>query len=186
MTTLSNKHVIRKNRYFESEEWKSSDIGEKKKMLAWARGTAQAKKVSEMQQEWQDKVNAAKHLALAAKESKKRKKNERSLKLLEICKKHNGPMTPETAENLNILTSNQLLQEVRYLRATVAPSICEKVKVDGKFRKFNRDELKNEIKRVIKPESNIKNLTELLDNFFGTSQQQQSQEEQDLIQETGL
>ena len=78
------------------------------------------------------------------------------------------------------------MQEVRYLRATVAPSIREKVKVDGKFRKFNRDELKNEIKRVIKPESNIKNLTELLDNFFGTSQQQQSQEEQSLIQEPGL
>ena len=94
VTTLSNKHVIRKNRYFESEEWKSSDIGEKKKKLAWARGSAQAKKVSEMQQEWQDKVNAAKHLALAAKESKKRKKNERSLKLLEICKKHNGQVTP--------------------------------------------------------------------------------------------
>ena len=48
---------------------------------------------------------------------------------------------------------------------------------------FSRDELKNKIKRVIKPESSIKNLEQLLDNFFETAQQY-SQGEQGLNQET--
>ena len=143
--TLSDKHIIRKNKFFVCEEWKTMDLQERKSKFAWARGSPQAKKVLNMQKEWIEKVSDAKCLALAGKETKKKKKNERSLKLLEKCKQHSGPVTQSTAEMLDDLSDGQLVTEVRYMRVTIAPNIREKVKVDKKFRKLNRTELKNEI-----------------------------------------
>ena len=164
--TLSDKHVIRKNNLFETEDWKMMNLQEKKSKFAWARGSVEAKKVIEMQKEWIEKVNSAKCLALVAKESKKKKKNERSLKLLEQCKEHNGPVTRNTADLLDSLTDRQLVTEVRYLRVTIAPNIREKVKVDKKFRKLNKAELKNEILKVIRPEVQLDSLDNLLSDIL--------------------
>ena len=166
VSTLSDKHVIRKNKFFESEEWKSMSIQEKKQTFSWARGSKQAQKVAAMQKEWVDKVTDAKSLALVGKESKKKKKNERSLKLLDKCKEHNGPVTQNTTEILDVLSAQQLVTEVRYLRVTLAPNIREKVKVDNKFRNLTKSELKNEILKVIKPESNLDSLETLFSDLF--------------------
>ena len=164
--TLSDKHVIRKNNLFETEDWKMMNLQEKKSKFAWARGSVEVKKVIEMQKEWIEKVNSAKCLALVAKESKKKKKNERSLKLLGQCKEHNGPVTQSTADLLDSLTERQLVTEVRYLRVTIAPNIREKVKVDKKFRKLNKAELKNEILKVIRPEVQLDSLDNLLSDIL--------------------
>ena len=166
VSTLSDKHVIRKNKMFESEEWKTMNLQERKKKFAWARGSPQAKKVLSMQKEWIEKVADAKCLALAGKESKKKKRNERSLKLLDKCKEQNGPVTMNTTELLDVLSDDQLVTEVRYLRVTIAPNIREKIKVDKKFRKLSNSELRNEILKVIRPEANVDSLDKLFLDIF--------------------
>ena len=70
-----------------------------------------------------EEVNKA---AFAAKEAKKKKKIARGFSLLEECKKHGGPITPDYVELLDGLTQNQLLVETRYLRSTIAPAIKER------------------------------------------------------------
>ena len=141
-------------------------LEEKKRKFAWARGSSQAKKVAVLQKEWIDKVNDAKALALVGKEAKKKKKNERSLLLLEKCKEHSGPVTLNTSDILDSLSEAQLVLEVRYLRATIAPNIRERVKVDKKFRKLSKSELINEILKLIKPESDVKSLDSLFLSLF--------------------
>ena len=42
VSTLSDKHVIKKNTFFESENWKVLSFEEKKQKFAWARGSSQA------------------------------------------------------------------------------------------------------------------------------------------------
>ena len=69
---------------------------------------------------------------------------------------------------LDELSDEQLITEVRYMRVTIAPNIREKVKVDKKFRKLNRTELKNEILKVIRPEVNIDSLESLLGVIFSS------------------
>ena len=166
VSTLSNKHVIRKNNFFESENWKVLTMEEKKSKFAWARTSSQAKKVALLQKDWIGKVNDSKFLALVGKETKKKKRNERSLLLLEKCKEHSGPVTMNTTDMLEKLREPQLLLEVRYLRSTIAPNIRERVKVDKKFRKLSMAELKSEILKVIKPESDVTSLDSLFLSLF--------------------
>ena len=45
----------------------------------------------------------------------------RSLKLLESVKLHGGPITDQEIVKLDSLTDKQLLSEIGYLRATIAP-----------------------------------------------------------------
>ena len=62
-STLSDQHVISKNKMFESEEWKTMNLHERKKVIS-------------LQKEWIQKVSDAKCLALAGKEYKKKKMRE--------------------------------------------------------------------------------------------------------------
>ena len=64
-----------------------------------------------------------------------------------------GPITTNELEKLDQITEAQLISEVRYLRQTLAPNIREKRKVGNKFEKFSREELKNQILNVLKPET---------------------------------
>ena len=162
VSTLSNKHVIKKNRFSESENWKILTLEEKKSKFAWARASSQDKKVALLQKEWIGKVKDAKN----RKETKKKKRNERSLLLLEKCKEHSGPVTMNTTAMLEGFSEPQLLLEVRYLRSTIAPNIRERVKVDKKFRKLCQAELKSEILKVIKPESDVTSLDSLFLSLF--------------------
>ena len=82
------------------------------------------------------------------------------MKLLEVCKEHSGPITPTSVGILNNLGEKQLLAEVGYLRATVAPDIRQMRRVktpEGRFKmeKFSIEELRVSIKNAIKPEENI-------------------------------
>ena len=53
----------------------------------------------------------------------KTKKQARALKLLETCKCHQGPMTPNSVDRLQHLTEKEILSEISYLRVTIAPDI---------------------------------------------------------------
>ena len=86
--------------------------------------------------------------------------NKRSLKHLEVCKKH-GPLSSSDADMqmLNQLKTYQLLAAIRYLRKTIAPNIKEKrrIKTDDKiyFENFSDIELRQQIKDVIRPTNNM-------------------------------
>jgi len=98
----------------------------------------------------------------------KKKKNTRLLNTIQTCKKHKGPLTPDSLYLLSTLSEKELLAEVTYLRLTVAPDIRQQRRVKdgaGKFRtqKFSLTELHNSIKNAIKPDESVQdNINELL------------------------
>ena len=153
LQTMSNRHLVKTNDYFNSEEWKQMAPELRSKSWKDARSGEQAKIVRKMQQEFLNKVKASESLANLEKIKKKAKKNEKCLKTLEEVKKHGGPITPKDLDNLVKLTDSEILYEVKYLRQTVAPHIREKRKVDRKFVKFSKEELIQQIKNVLKPEN---------------------------------
>ena len=114
--------------------------------------------------EYQQKVKNSQDLMILAKKEKKRLKTEKTYKLLNECKNHGGPVSPEGFDLLDSLSEKELILEVRYLRATIAPNIRERFKLPtGKFQKLTESELKVQIKNVLRP--TIGNMEDL-DNLF--------------------
>ena len=74
---------------------------------------------------------------------------------LENCKLHGGPITLVDIQNLDNLTEIQVKSEVAYLKLTSGPNIRYKRKVRNKFVNFTVDELRSQIRDVIKPASNL-------------------------------
>ena len=73
---------------------------------------------------------------------------------------YSGPLSPNRLDILPQLTEKQFLDEISYLRLTVAPGIrkMRRVKgVDGKFKmeKFSVMELQASIGNALKPEDNV-------------------------------
>ena len=86
-------------------------------------------------------------------------------KLLQVIKTHGGPVICNDLDNLEKLTDKQVLDEVRYLRHTIAPNIREKRKVENKFVKYTKAELITQIKNVLKQETEVEdNVDKLLFN----------------------
>jgi len=61
----------------------------------------------------------------AEKEELKRKKLER-LKILDECKLHGGPLTPDSLDHVNELREKQLLVEIKFLWCITAPDIRQR------------------------------------------------------------
>jgi len=81
-------------------------------------------------------VKSDKQLFLVKKEELERKKLQETIDLLEKCKEHGGPITPNTMEMMNQLTENELLVEIAYLRMTIAPDIGQKRRVKNSYGRF--------------------------------------------------
>ena len=68
-------------------------------------------------------------------------------------------MTPYYVVRLQHLKEKEILSEISYLRATIAPDIRQmrRVKVDGKFKivRFSIQELRQSITNAVKPESDL-------------------------------
>ena len=75
LQTMSNRHLVKTNKYFSSEDWKNMEGHLRKKAWKDARSSLQAKIVRSMQKEFMDKVKASE--AVASQEKIKRK--------LEMC-----------------------------------------------------------------------------------------------------
>ena len=75
------------------------------------------------------------------------------------CKLHNGPITVNSIEEVEQLSEKELLTEIKYLRATIAPDIHQMRRItgDGKYNieKSTVQELRQSIKNVVKPESDV-------------------------------
>ena len=155
LETMSNRHIVKGNKLFKSENWRLMTKELKSKEWEIARNSEGAKIVKEMKNEFMNKVKTAEKLAGSEKIKKKQKKNEKTLKLLEVIKTHGGPVTSKDLDILESLDDKQILSEVRYLRSTVAPNIREKRKVEGKFVNYTKLELIAQIKNVLKPENDV-------------------------------
>ena len=166
LQTMSNRHIVKTNQYISSEDWKHMEAELKNRAWKDARSSSQAKIVRSMQKEFLDKVKSAEALANQEKIRKKLKKNEKCLKLLDEVKQHGGPVSPNDLHKLDDLSEAEVLKEVRYLRMTIAPNIREKRKVENKFVKYTKSELIEQIKSVLRPESEeLGNVETLLKNF---------------------
>lgn len=138
INTISDKQVVAVNDYFSTEEFKSENTGD---LFKWARNSNEAKEVNKLQAE------------------KKQKKIMRAVKLATICQGHGGPITIDNIEKLDILTEPQLVNEVFYLKATVASEIKAKKRhkdeVTGKIKVevLPMDVLRKSIQSVLRPNS---------------------------------
>ena len=142
LQTMSDRHMVKGNRYFDTDQWK--DMPAELKQMQWksSRSSKEAKIVKDIKNEFLEKVKAAESLSRKEKIRKKQKKNEKCLLLLEQVKLHGGPISMNDLNKLDQLSEKELLSEVRYLRQTLAPNIREKRKAGNKFVKFSIEELK--------------------------------------------
>ena len=155
LKTMSDRHVVKSNKYFESDQWKNLSPELKQKEWNFARNSEKAKIVKEMQRDFFAKVAAADKIANKEKVLKKQKKNIKMLEAFEKVKSHGGPVTANSLNILQEMSEKEILEEVKLLRMTVAPNIREKRKVDNKFVKFTKEELISQIENVLKPEDDL-------------------------------
>ena len=171
LKTLSDKEIVRSNNYIGGDEFKNLLTTEKVAEWKWARNSQQAKAYKKLTSEFLDGVKTAQSLAFQHKKILKEKKAQRTLKLLDQCKVHGGPLTTTSLHLLDSLSLDQLLVEV-YLRCTIAPSIRQKRRVKGengkyKMENFTISELCDAIKNAIKPENDLTQpIGELLQDIF--------------------
>ena len=171
INTISDKQVVSVNNYFSTDEFKSEN---KKELFQWARNSEEAKEVNKLQDEFLENVKMVNTLARKVRKEKKNKKILRAVKLATICQEHGGPVTINNIEILDKLDEKQLVDEVFYLKATVASEIKakkrEKDEVTGKM-KVNvlpMDVLRKSILSVLQPNSSDQNddINELLNSVL--------------------
>ena len=163
LETMSDRHMVKGNRYFDTDQWKQMPAELKQKQWKSSRSSKEAKIVKYMKKEFLEKVKDAESIANKERIRKKQKKNEKCLLLLEQVKLHGGPISMNDLNKLDQLSEKELLSEVRYLRQTVAPNIREKRKIGSKFVRFSLEELKNQILNVLKPENEyVEDIDQLL------------------------
>ena len=73
------------------------------------------------------------------------------------CKSHGGPLTVDDIELLDTMTDDQVKYEAAYLKQTYGQGIRYKRKVGNKFVYFTTDELRSQIRDLIKPDCNVTN-----------------------------
>lgn len=158
--THSRKNIVSTNGLLVDTSFVELSSNEKKRQWKWARASPQVQEAKKLHKDFLETVKAAKILAVQKKEAMKKKKSIRVIKLLESCKSHGGPVTPSSLGLLDQLKSKDLLLEVGYLRATIAPDIKQKrrIRLDtGKFKmeNFSDQELRTSIRNSVNPESNL-------------------------------
>lgn len=172
VSTHSKKNIVATNGLLVDSGFLNKTESEKKLKWKWGRNSKETRTLRKLEADFLETVKSAKRLSLVKKEELKRKKSQKTINLLEKCKEHGGPITPNSIQMMTKLTENQLLSEIAYLRVTIAPDIRQKRRVKndhGQFtyEKFSIPELQQSIKTVIKPEGNVsKNIDSLLKDAF--------------------
>ena len=151
LKTISNKSVTSNNKLYTKERWKTLPENERREKFKWARSSDAAKKVKGMEKEFLVRVNAVSEAAIESRRQKKQKKLKKVIENLELCKIHGGPLTAKDIDRLDDLTAEEVLVEAKYLKKTVASNIRLKRKVDRNFVNFTNEEIKQQIREVIKP-----------------------------------
>ena len=74
--TISNRHIIARNKLFSKERWETLNKMEKRTQWIWARNSQEAQKVREMEKKFQDRIESLNKLSIQAKIDKKQKLNQ--------------------------------------------------------------------------------------------------------------
>ena len=122
--THSRKNIIVSSGLLVDSEFESKTLEERKLRWEWARSSEEVKKVKNLEDDFFATVKIANKLAQHKKEVLKKKKTSKTLVVLERCKQHGGPITPTSLDLLSKLNEKQPLDEISYLRITIAPDIC--------------------------------------------------------------
>lgn len=155
LATVSEKHIIEKNKLHMKEQWTTLSEAEKVENWKWARKSSEVKAVKTKENELKEFLKSVADLATENKKKNKLRQNEKLMTALEKCKLHGGPITLVDIQNLDNLTEIQVKSEVAYLKLTSGRNIRYKRKVGNKFVNFTVDELRSQIRDVIKPASNL-------------------------------
>lgn len=173
--TLSDKQVISVNQYFTTDEFSDGNTLE---LFKWASTSKQAKEVNKLQKEYLDKVQSCKVMLVKAKQLFKEKKNLRALGLLAQCRQHGGPLSTDNSDLLHTLSDEEVILEVKYLKATIASDLKLKKRVKDavtdryKFIQIPVSDLKTGINSVLYPTNQHTDSVEnLLDKLFSVQPQ---------------
>ena len=136
--TLSRKNVILTNRLLVDPTFTQQSSDDKRSRWKWARTSEEVANVKKVERNFIHTVKNANRLSVLKKKELKEKK---TLKVLDTCKAHSGPVTQNSIDILDSLNEKQLLADVCYLRATVAPDIRQMRRVnlmmrDSEWRSF--------------------------------------------------
>ena len=158
--TLSHKNTICTNKYLLSDEFTLQTKDNRKKEWKWARVSDESKQVKALTLNFLRRVKEANQMSLRKKEELKKKKHIRINKLIDECKGHGGPLTASNISLVNVLTSDQLISEISFLRVTTSPNIRQQRRIkleNGRFKmeRFSTPELRFQVKNAIKPESEV-------------------------------
>ena len=108
-----------------------------------------------MENEFSQKLKSVEEMSSQAKIKKKMKINQDIMNRLDECKLYGGPLTHTDIERIDDLTDKQVLAEAKYLKKTTGPNIRLRRKEGNKFINYTTEELKSQIRNVIKPECAI-------------------------------
>ena len=149
---ISGMHVIQQNKLYKKDRWNKLDISEKKNQWKWARSSEECKRLKEMEEELKNKMKALDEMVVEAKKVKKARNTARVMNALEKCKRHGGPVTIAGIDRLENMTDEQVKNEATFLKLTTGPNIRYRRKVGEKLVNYSTEELRLQIREVIKPD----------------------------------
>ena len=170
--THSMKTIVATNRLLVSSDFLEKTDAEKRQQWKWARTSDAVKKAKQLEKDFLETVKVTKQLSIMKKEELKKKKILRTQHILEMCKAHGGPVTVNSIGILEKLSEKQLINEISYIRITVAPEIRQKRRIRNeegkiKYQNFSVKELRESIRNFVKPEGEVtKDIDKLLQDAF--------------------
>ena len=107
--TLSRKDIVATNALLVDSSFIELSSDERKEQWQWARGSTNVRKVRVLQKDLLKTLETNKILALENNKKLKLSNASKTLKLLEKCKQHRGPVTVNSVDTLKDLAMDQLL-----------------------------------------------------------------------------
>lgn len=165
--TISNKMVTKKNGYLRSQIFLGLSDKEKAKKWKAGKNSPEVKKAYAVLGTWQERIEHVGVIKVKKAQDSKLKKAGKLLKLMQDCIGHGGPVNIKNVDELlPKLKLEEVLNEIRLLRLTVAPDIRQQRKIKtptgSKVEKFGLQELQGSIRSAIAPANNVTNSVEAL------------------------
>ena len=165
--TISNKMVTKKNGYLRSKDFLGRSNEEKIAKWKVGKNSPEVKKAHAVLEEWQASVEHVSVIKVKNSQDNKLKKAGKLVKLVQNCIVHGGPVNIKNVDELlPKLKLEEVLNEIRLLRLTVAPDIRQQRKIKtptgSKVEKFSLPELQGSIRSAIAPANNVTNSVETL------------------------
>ena len=106
-STLFRKNVVITIGLLRDSSFIELTFRDKRKKWKWERTSNEVKQANKLEKDFVAIIQAARILSIVKKEGLKKQKNPKTLKVLEDCEKHGGPVTQADIEILNSLSESQ-------------------------------------------------------------------------------